>query len=58
MSFFIYNICFSEQVELTDINIDSQMTQKALTVSELTYAPPKSSDILCKSKSSSPRTSR
>lgn len=38
----------SEQVELTDINIDSQMTQKALTVSELTYAPPKSSDILCK----------
>lgn len=38
----------SDQVELTDINIDSQMTQKALTVSELTYAPPKSSDILCK----------
>lgn len=39
-------------------NPASQMTQKALTVSELTYAPPKSSDILCKSKSSSPRTSR
>lgn len=30
-------------------NPASQMTQKALTVSELTYAPPKSSDILCKS---------
>ena len=47
---FIYTVCFSDQVELTDINIDSRMTQKALTVTELTYGPPKSCDILCKSK--------
>ncbi|XP_062572380.1 lysosomal cobalamin transporter ABCD4-like isoform X3 [Saccostrea cucullata] len=42
------NLPSSDQVELTDLNINSHVDQRAISVTELTYAPPKSSDILCK----------